>query len=264
MGKKGKSGKAIVLDPTSPFRRIVKVLEEGEYLGEIALVCEMMRSANVEAYTWTRLHMLMRNDFLNVRQSYPKDGDLITSEIKNYMSGQKYVVTSEQKTEMKKGLVNHSGQPEPDSALSLFGNFTRKLQAVQGLASGAAQAFEGAVHAVDDLSHSRSRQNSRRHSDTSVGGPNDRKNSRRGSGVSADRRPSRRLSYDNLAESVEGALSGKRRVRRSSLGASRALPADAQLRAQRNEARDEEDHGTFFGSGNEGTLPGTRGARANV
>ena len=63
----GKSGVVIVLDPTSKTRRILKVLGEGDYVGEIALVYKIRRSTDVEAFTWTRLHQLEREDFQEVR-----------------------------------------------------------------------------------------------------------------------------------------------------------------------------------------------------
>ena len=89
MGFIGKNGKAIVLDPTSTKRKIVKVLHEGNYVGEVALVYNIRRSADVEAFTWVRLHVLHAKDFKVCKEWYPKDGALIERDIKRMINSRK-------------------------------------------------------------------------------------------------------------------------------------------------------------------------------
>ena len=83
----GRRGRAIVLDPRSDVRHIVKVLEEGDYIGEMALVYQMRRPAQVEAFTWTRIHTLTRAAYEEVREAYPEAAVIIEREIREYVKG---------------------------------------------------------------------------------------------------------------------------------------------------------------------------------
>jgi len=112
----------IVLDPTSKVRRIVKVLDEGSYVGEVALVYKIKRSTNVEAFTWTRLHILTRHDFQLAQQAYPEDAVIIQSEIRNFISGQNYTFASSPTNKAHPPVIESTDQPaySPDKPEELY------------------------------------------------------------------------------------------------------------------------------------------------
>jgi CRP-like cAMP-binding protein len=60
---------------------IVRVLTQGEYVGEMGLLFSVKRTANVEALTWLRIHILSRRAFKTVKKKYPKEAAIIEHEV---------------------------------------------------------------------------------------------------------------------------------------------------------------------------------------
>jgi CRP-like cAMP-binding protein len=87
MGFVGRGGKVAIIDPTTDpdERRIIKILQEGDYVGEIALLFNTRRTADVEAFTLVRMHMLTSKDYRAVRQLYPSDARVLTNGIKRFL-----------------------------------------------------------------------------------------------------------------------------------------------------------------------------------
>ena len=88
MGFIGRGGKVAVLDPNQAAEKrvIVKILSEGDYVGEMSLLFDVARTTDVEAYTWCRLHVLTREDFTDVKNRYPRDAATLQSEISEFVN----------------------------------------------------------------------------------------------------------------------------------------------------------------------------------
>jgi hypothetical protein len=73
------SGELAILDPSTPANmpdKIIRILGVGAMLGEMALLFDVDRTCDVMAVMFTRLHILTRDDFFEVRDRYPEDGEV--------------------------------------------------------------------------------------------------------------------------------------------------------------------------------------------
>ena len=73
---------------------------EGDYVGEIALLFNLKRTATVEAFTLLRMHVLTQKDFDQVVDQYPQDAEILRREMENYFITHKRF-TAEQLGAMK-------------------------------------------------------------------------------------------------------------------------------------------------------------------
>ena len=95
MGFIGRGGKVAILDPTIEERRIIKILHEGDYIGEIALLFNIKRTADVEAFTLVRMHVLTSEDFFAVKKLYPLDAQVLHKEMERYLVTRKRYTSTE-------------------------------------------------------------------------------------------------------------------------------------------------------------------------
>jgi len=85
MGFIGPRGSVGILDPSTDIMTVMRILSHGEYIGEMALLYRIKRSANVIALTWVQMHSLSRSDFEDVKEHYPEEAMLLEHEIQQYM-----------------------------------------------------------------------------------------------------------------------------------------------------------------------------------
>ena len=136
-------GKIAILDPSSEERRPIKILYEGDYVGEIALLFNLKRTASVEAFTLVRMHVLTQTDYDEVMQTYVADAKILRSEMEKYFITQKRFTEAqlkdmkaeaEEKTRVRERKKSRS-QPSPKSrerGLSLFDKSKTSSYAGQG------------------------------------------------------------------------------------------------------------------------------------
>ena len=89
MGFIGRGGKISILDPSTLERRLIKILYEGDYVGEIALLFNLKRTASVEAFTLVRMHILTQSDYNEVMREYKNDARILRTEMEKYFITQK-------------------------------------------------------------------------------------------------------------------------------------------------------------------------------
>lgn len=85
MGFIGSKGSVGVLDPSSQRRKIIRILQKGDYFGEMALLQRAVRSTTTVALTWVQIHVLCRQDLEDVRAQYPSQARILEQEITKYM-----------------------------------------------------------------------------------------------------------------------------------------------------------------------------------
>lgn len=85
MGFIGSKGSVGVLDPSTQARKIIRILEKGDYFGEMALLQRAVRSTTTVALTWVQIHVLCRQDLEDVRAQYPSQARILEQEITKYM-----------------------------------------------------------------------------------------------------------------------------------------------------------------------------------
>jgi CRP-like cAMP-binding protein len=95
MGFIGRGGKVAILDPTQEKRRVIKILHEGDYIGELALLFSIKRTADVEAFTLVRMHVLTQDDYWSVKKLYPLDSIVLHREMERYLVTRKRYSSTE-------------------------------------------------------------------------------------------------------------------------------------------------------------------------
>lgn len=129
MGFIGRGGKVAILDPTVPDdadeRKVIKVLTEGEYIGEISLLFNIKRIASVEAITVVRMHVLTNADYKVVTQEYPADAKTLRKEMerflvtkKRYTAAQLESMKNQAVEELKQWKANKSPRGRPGAGRS--------------------------------------------------------------------------------------------------------------------------------------------------
>jgi len=87
MGFIGK-GQVAILSPNNG--EVIRVMEEGQYLGEMALLYRVNRTVDVRAISWVTMHALSMNDMANVKAMYPDDIEMIENDLENVMVQKQY------------------------------------------------------------------------------------------------------------------------------------------------------------------------------
>ncbi|KAH8056454.1 voltage-gated potassium channel [Aureococcus anophagefferens] len=86
MGFIGTGGRvAVVLPPADETQqpKTLKILHEGDIIGELGLIFSARRSTDVRALVCVRVHVLSRDAFNAIKAQYPAEGDLLETEIAN-------------------------------------------------------------------------------------------------------------------------------------------------------------------------------------
>ena len=94
MGFIGPEGQVAILDPTTSQRKVVRVLREGDYIGEMALFFAIRRTADVQALTWLQLHILTRESYVAIKTRYPDDAIIVENAIEALRQGKQYKMSS--------------------------------------------------------------------------------------------------------------------------------------------------------------------------
>jgi len=109
------SGELAILDPSTPAHmpdKIIRILSVGEMLGEMALLFDVDRTCDVMAVMFTRLHILTRDDFFEVRDRYPEDGEIIEQELEHIQNKKNYKQSDENKQQIEAVIEEMLAEPE--------------------------------------------------------------------------------------------------------------------------------------------------------
>jgi len=87
MGLIGK-GQVAILSPEDG--KIIRIMEQGDYLGEMALLYRVNRTVDVRALTWVRMHSLSSEDLARIKEDYPEDIFALEEELEEMMVEKQY------------------------------------------------------------------------------------------------------------------------------------------------------------------------------
>jgi hypothetical protein len=81
-------GQIAILSPENG--KVIRVMDKGEYLGEMALLYAITRTVDVRALSWVTMHILTADDMRRVKEEYPDDITYIEEELEASMIKKQY------------------------------------------------------------------------------------------------------------------------------------------------------------------------------
>jgi len=87
MGLIGK-GQVAVLSPVDG--KIIRIMENGDYLGEMALLYRVNRTVDIRALAWVSMLILSSEDLARIKEDYPEDIFALEEELESMMIAKQY------------------------------------------------------------------------------------------------------------------------------------------------------------------------------
>jgi len=81
-------GQVAILSPETG--KVIRVMDPGEYLGEMALLYRVNRTVDVRALSWVSMNILTSADMARVKEEYPEDVAFIENELEEMMIKKQY------------------------------------------------------------------------------------------------------------------------------------------------------------------------------